>query len=472
MLSDHFIDQVLCHLNYKPTKDQEKLIDTISNSFLFNDKAKIFIINGYAGTGKTTLISSIVNALDTFRIRYSLLAPTGRAAKVLASYSKKPAYTIHKKIFRQKSSKDGFGKFVLNKNLYSNTLFIVDEASMISNQEAEMKFFGSGKLLDDLIQYVFSTKGCKVILVGDTAQLPPIGIPLSPALDKFKLEGYGCSVSTFSLKEVVRQAMNSGILWNAIQVRLKQEINSSNQWPLIEKRKFPDIKIIGGQELTEYITDSYRAFGIDETTIICRSNKRANKFNQGIRNQILGMEEELCKGDMLMVVKNNYYYNEGQDSDFIANGDILEIVKVKKYYNLYGFHFADIVARFVDYSTEIEVRILLDTLMYEGPSLNLEDNKKLYYSILEDYADVKGKRNQYEKVHNNEFFNALQVKYAYALTCHKAQGGQWKSVFIDFGYITQEMINKAYLRWLYTAITRATEKLYFVNIPEFLVVKD
>ena len=464
MLSDHIKNIILEELKFNPTSDQGTLINALSGFIMDNNPNKTFLIKGYAGTGKTTVVSALVNAFSKLKIKSVLLAPTGRAAKVLSLYSKKSAFTIHKKIYRQKSSKDGFGIFALDANLHSNTFFIVDEASMISNQSNDISVFGTGRLLDDLINYVYNNKSCKLILIGDTAQLPPVGIDISPALDAKQLTNFNLDVSEFTLTEVVRQTSDSGILSNATNIR---NIIASEKYtfPKFDLNNIFDIEKIPGDELIETISDSYDKQGFEGTIIITRSNKRANQYNKGIRNQILWREEEISVGDFLMVVKNNYFWlDENEKIDFIANGDIAEIVKIKKYHEQYGFRFADVVLELIDYDNiEIECKIILDTLDINSAALSSDDNKRLFYNIMEDYKDEKTKKKQYEGVKNNEFFNALQVKFSYAITCHKAQGGQWKNVFIDHGYITDEMMDKEYLRWLYTAFTRPIEKLYLVN---------
>ena len=471
MLKDHVKNIILEKLSFKPTNDQDILIEGLSEFILDDDEGTIFLIKGYAGTGKTTIMGTLVEAFKKLRIKSVLLAPTGRAAKVLSAYSKKTAYTIHKKIYRQKSSKDGFGIFALDTNLHSNTIFIVDEASMISNISGESsamsagrQVFGSGRLLDDLIQFVYNDKNCKLILIGDVAQLPPVGIDISPALDPKQLASYGFNVKEFNLREVVRQQEGSGILANATHVR-NLILSEKYTFPKIGLSNINDIGKITGNELIETISDSYDKLGYENTIIITRSNKRANQYNKGIRSQILWREEEIAVGDFIMIVKNNYYWlDENEKIDFIANGDIAEIIKIGRYEERYGFRFADVSLRFVDYGDlEIDCKIILDTLDINSAALSTEDNKQLFYNILEDYQHLKTRKRQYEGVREDEFFNALQVKFAYAITCHKAQGGQWKNVFIDHGYIADEMIDKEYLRWLYTAFTRPTEKLYLVN---------
>jgi len=464
MLKDHIKNIILQNLSFQATIDQEKLIEELSDFILNDDEHNIFLLKGYAGTGKTTVISALVNAFKKLRLKSVLLAPTGRAAKVLSAYSKKAAYTIHKKIYRQKSSKDGFGIFTLDVNLHSNTIFIVDEASMISNATSENSVFGSGRLLDDLTNYVYNDKRCKLILVGDVAQLPPVGIDISPALDAKQLKTFGFDVIEYNLKQVVRQQEGSGILSNATNIR-NLISNENYNFPKINTEGIIDIERINGTELIETISNSYDKIGYEDTIIITRSNKRANQYNKGIRNQILWREEEISAGDFLMVVKNNYYWiDENEKIDFIANGDIAEIIKINKYTERYGFRFADVTLRLIDYGdVEIDCKIILDTLDINSAALSMEDNKNLFYNVLEDYQHLKTKKKQYQGVREDEFFNALQVKFAYAITCHKAQGGQWKNVFLDHGYITEEMMDKEYLRWLYTAFTRPTEKLYLVN---------
>ena len=464
MLNNHIKNILISNFDYELTSSQGKLVDLISNFISDRDKFDVFIIKGYAGTGKTTFINTLVKTFKELKIKSVLLAPTGRAAKVISSYSKINAYTIHKKIYRQKSSKDGFGEFVLNINLHSNTYFIVDEASMISNRSFDNSIFGSGKLLDDLIEFVFNNKNCKLILVGDIAQLPPIGLDISPALDIKTFDDCFLKAVESTLTDVVRQTEKSGVLSNATNIRLNisKEVNG---FPKIKLDDFADIKKISGSELIDAITDSYDKYGIENTIIITRSNKRANRYNAGIRSQILWKEEEISIGDYLMVVKNNYFWlDDSEDVDFIANGDIAEIVRIKKYTERYGFRYVDVSLKFVDYKDlEVDCKILLDTLNANSAALSKEQNKELFYNVLDDYKSVKSKVKRYQKVRENPFFNALQVKFAYAVTCHKAQGGQWKSVFIDHEYLNKDMMNKEYLRWLYTAFTRPIDKLYLIN---------
>lgn len=469
MLKDHFLSALKENLDYFPTEGQEKLLKRLSGFIVEGDERELFLIKGYAGTGKTTVISSFVNTLSEFGLKSVLLAPTGRAAKVLSSYSRRSAYTIHKKIYRQKSSKDGFGEFALDRNLHKDTFFVVDEASMISNRSHEQVLFGTGRLLDDLISYVYNDQNCRLILIGDTAQLPPVGIDISPALDAGVLKSYGLGITESVLTEVVRQAKDSGILNNATSIRdLITGFKEGIKLPKINTEGFNDIVKLNGKYLVEEISGSYDRCGMGQTLVVTRSNKQANKYNQGIRNQILWMEEMLTQGDYMMVVKNNYFWmKDGEDIDFIANGDIIEILRIHRYEEMYGYRFADVTIRFVDYENiEAEVKIMVDTINLETASLTSEDNKTFFYAVLEDYAEEKNKKSRYDKVRNNPYFNAIQVKFAYAVTCHKAQGGQWNTVFVDQGYVNRDNITIEYLRWLYTAFTRATDKLYLVNFSD------
>ena len=464
MLKTHIARLLKDNFDYEPTESQKDLISNLS-FFISNQESKpVFLLKGYAGTGKTTIISSLVKTLDEFHLQYILLAPTGRAAKVLSNYTRRPAFTIHKKIYIQKSAKEGMGIFVLERNMFSNTFFIIDEASMITNQAQDLSSFGTGRLLDDLIQYVYNDKNNKLILIGDTAQLPPVSLNISPALDIKILQNYGLNVIESNLTDVIRQSMGSGILFNATELRNLLD-NNKIHLPSIRTKRFIDIIPLTGAELVEELSKAYDQHGHNETIIVTRSNKRANKYNQGIRNQILNRETEISKGDFLMIVRNNYFWlDENQVTDFIANGDIAEVVKIHKYEEQYGFRFADVTLRFPDYENmTIQCKIMLDTLMIETAALGQERSQELYHHILEDYPEIKSKRKQYETVREHSYFNALQVKFAYAVTCHKAQGGQWEAVFVDQGFITEDMINIEYLRWLYTAFTRATRKLYLIN---------
>ena len=468
MINTYLGQQIKTNFPYKPTFEQEKVVKILAD-FLFCRKTdSLFLLKGYAGTGKTSLIGALVKTLDQLEQKCILMAPTGRAAKVFSHYAGHPAYTIHKKIYRQKSFSNEIDNFSMNDNLYQHTLFIVDEASMIANEGLSGSMFGTGRLLDDLIQYVYSGQGCRLMLIGDTAQLPPVGEEESPALSADVLKGYGLEVYEGLLTEVVRQLQDSGILWNATELRRYIAEEDFFTLPPIKVEGFPDIKVIPGNELIEAISDSYDHVGMDETIVVCRSNKRANIYNKGIRNTILYREEELETGDLLMVAKNNYFWTEGcKEIDFIANGDIAVVRRVRREREMYGFRFADVLLRFPDYNDmELEVKLLLDTLHTETPALPKEMNDKLFYSVMEDYADISVKRERMKKMKADPHYNALQVKYAYAVTCHKAQGGQWKRVFLDQGYMTEDMLSPDYFRWLYTAFTRATETLYLVNWPK------
>jgi exodeoxyribonuclease V len=469
MIKNHLKNILTQNLPFTPTACQAELIEVLSVFITSNEPDEIMLIKGYAGTGKTTMVFSLTKSLATLKIRSVLLAPTGRAAKVMAGYSGMPAFTIHKKIYRQKSSSDGMGKFTIDKNLFKNTYFIVDEASMISNEYSENSVFGSGRLLDDLLEYVYSGENCRLVLIGDTAQLPPVKLNISPALEAASLEYYGFSVKEVELKEVVRQTADSGILFNATEIRNRiGGLDSSSGFFPIEISSFDDVERISGGELIETISSSYDKNGLFETTIVTRSNKRANLFNKGIRGSILYKENEIEKGDLLMIVKNNYFWvNDDLDLDFIANGDIAEIITIYGYEELYGFRFANVSLRFIDYNEiELDCKIFLETLNIESASFSYEQNRQLYESVSEDYYDIKNKRERWKKIKENPYYNALQVKFAYAITCHKAQGGQWKTVFVDHGYLNKEMLDTEYYRWLYTAFTRPSEKLYLVNFDK------
>lgn len=445
-------------------------MENLAEFLLSEDDRKAFLLCGYAGTGKTSLISALVRTLEQLERKTVLLAPTGRAAKVFSGYSGKSAHTIHKCIYRQKSILDG-NTFTLAENRAQNTLFIVDEASMISNEGNSIG--GTGALLDDLVEFVYSGRGCSLLLLGDTAQLPPIGELLSPALTESYLQSMFLNVTRVELTQVMRQLDNSGILYNATKLRQSIAAEDTYSLPQIKLDGFEDIDNVHGDELIEAIESSYNKAGMDETIILCRSNKRANVYNEGIRRRILYREEELSRGDMLMIVKNNYYWREvlGKEDktlleklDFIANGDMAEIVRVNGTEEMYGFRFADVTLSLIDYEDcEMDVKILLDTLTSESPSLTREESERLFTAVWEDYPEIRSKRKRMEEVRNNPYYNALQVKYGYAVTCHKAQGGEWKRVFIDQGYISEDMINPDYYRWLYTAFTRASEKLHLVN---------
>ncbi len=472
MLSDYFIQRLSENLPYVPTEEQAGLVARLAE-FLWDDNVpSVFVIKGYAGTGKTSLVGALVKTLEAFERACVLLAPTGRAAKVFASYAAHPAYTIHKKIYRQRAFTGDFTGFQLAHNAHKNTFFIVDEASMIANETAEGAHYGSGLLLDDLFDFVYSGAGCRLILLGDTAQLPPVGQVRSPALDEDYLRRYGYPVFSCELTHVVRQVEESGVLFNATRLRNAMQENPLPV-PSIAWRRFPDVSLVGGDELIEVLSSAYRRDGMDETIIVTRSNKRANIFNQGIRNRILYREEELASGDLLLVARNNYFWSEKYEKlDFIANGDVARVVRVRRVCEMYGFRFADVVLYFPDYEEEMEAKVILDTLHSESPSLTAEENTRLFNAVMEDYADVPSKRERLKRLKNDPWFNALQVKYAYAVTCHKAQGGQWANVFIDMGYLRPDMLGLDFYRWLYTAFTRTTGRLWLINVsPDYIEEK-
>lgn len=468
MINDYLAQQIKTNFPYKPTLEQEKVVKKLADFLFCQNSETLFLLRGYAGTGKTSLIGALVKTLDQLQQKCILLAPTGRAAKVFAHYAGHSAFTIHKKIYRQRTFSNEMDNFSINENLHQHTLFIVDEASMIANDGLSGSMFGTGRLLDDLIQYVYSGQGCRLMLIGDTAQLPPVGEVESPALCVDILKGYGMEVYEGMLTEVVRQLHDSGILYNATALRRYIADEDFFILPPVRVDGFPDVKVVPGNELIEAINDCYDHEGMDETIVVCRSNKRANIYNKGIRNMILYREEELEAGDLLMVAKNNYFWAEAcKELDFIANGDIAVVRRVRHEQEMYGFRFADVILCFPDYDDlELEVKLLLDTLHTDTPALPKEQNDKLFYTVLEDYADITTKRERMKKMKADPYYNALQVKYAYAVTCHKAQGGQWKRVFLDQGYMTEDMLSPDYFRWLYTAFTRATDTLYLVNWPE------
>lgn len=464
MLKDDFIKKLSQNLSYTPTEEQALVMAKLVTFVFRTTGREAFLLKGYAGTGKSSLVGALVKTLTQFSMKSVLLAPTGRAAKVFGLYSDTPAYTIHKKIYRQKTFSPDMTGFTLTVNRHKQTLFIVDEASMIASSADT-----SSDLLSDLIEYVYSSPGCKLVLIGDTAQLPPVGQTNTPALEPLSLEDYGLKVTAVTLTEVVRQTLTSGILYNATNLRqmLQDEYIVT---PKIELSRFADIKDITGAELLESLEESYSRCGKDETIIVTRSNKRANIFNDGVRARILYREEELESGDLLMVSKNNYYWGEKiEQIDFIANGDVAQVLRVKSYNEMYGFRFADVTLRLLDYDVDIDAKIMLDTLHLEYPSLTPELNNQFFNRVMEDYADVRTKRERIKRVKTDKWFNALQVKYAYAVTCHKSQGGQWQNVFIDMGNISEESVNVDFIRWLYTAFTRATDKLYLINTPKYFL---
>ena len=468
MINNYLERQIKENFPYQPTLEQEIAVKSLSEFLLSTLADEVFILRGYAGTGKTSLVGALVKTMDQLQQKSVLLAPTGRAAKVFSAYAGHPAFTIHKKIYRQQSFSNELSNFSINDNLATNTLFIVDEASMISNEGLSGSMFGTGRLLDDLVQFVYSGQGCRLLLMGDTAQLPPVGEELSPALFADALKGYGLEVREIDLTQVVRQVQESGILWNATQLRQLIAEDDCYSLPKIKITGFPDIKLVPGTELIEELTNCYDHDGMDETIVVCRSNKRANLYNNGIRAQILWREDELNTRDMLMIAKNNYYWTEKyKEMDFIANGEIAVVRRVRRTREIYGFRFTEVTLRFPDQNDfELDANLLLDTLHSDSPALPKEDNDRLFYTVLEDYIDISNKRDRMKKMKADPHYNALQVKYAYAITCHKAQGGQWQNVFLDQGYMTDEYLTPDYFRWLYTAFTRATKTLYLVNYPK------
>ncbi|WP_071147121.1 ATP-dependent DNA helicase [Bacteroides ihuae] len=469
MINNYLERQIKENFPYEPTLEQERAVSLLADFLLSPKNEAVFVLRGYAGTGKTSLVGALVKTMDALQQKSILLAPTGRAAKVFSAYAGHSAFTIHKKIYRQQSFSNEVNNFSINDNLSAHTLFIVDEASMISNEGLSGAVFGTGRLLDDLMQFVYSGTGCRLLLMGDTAQLPPVGQEHGPALSSEALKGYGLEVHEANLTQVVRQMQDSGVLYNATQLRrLIAEEKGCTVLPKIKLLGFADICVVPGDELIEMLTRCYDRDGMEETIVVCRSNKRANIYNNGIRNSILYREDELSGGDYLMVAKNNYYWTEKyKEMEFIANGEIALVRRVRRTRELYGFRFAEVVLAFPDYDDfELEVNLILDTLSSDAPALPKADNDRLFYNVLEDYADITVKRDRMRKMKADPHYNALQVKYAYAVTCHKAQGGQWKNVFLDQGYITQENLTPDYFRWLYTAFTRATGTLYLINYPK------
>ena len=496
MINDYLKELILQNFGLKPTTDQEKVIESLCQFILSPDANSIFLLRGFAGTGKTSLVSALVKTIKQLNRECTLMAPTGRAAKVFSLYAEHPAFTIHKRIYRQKSiDKDSI--FTLNYNMRQNLLFICDEASMIANDEyTSGGLYGTGRLLDDMVHFVYGGKGCRLIIMGDTAQLPPVGDEESPALQESWLSGYGLNVVSHTLTEVVRQAENSGILWNATQLRKLMDTESIFDLPKIRFKGFPDVCNISGNELIDTLEQCYYRDGESETIVVTRSNKRAKIYNNGIRAQILWREEFLEGKDMLMIAKNNYYWTEqlalqhlanaqaeGKTPeeaetlpfDFIANGDTAIVRRIRRQREFYGFTFADAELTFPDYDDfTMEATVLIDTLQTEAPALSKEQQDTLFNNIMEDYKGdpaLRSKQERLKALRNDPYYNALQIKYAYAITCHKAQGGQWTNVFVDQGYMTEELLGPEYFRWLYTAITRATTRVFFVNWKDEQVMK-
>ena len=467
MLATRIATQIYAKICFETTVDQKKIIEKLSDYLTDEDFSRIFVLNGYAGTGKTTLISALVGALKDLGIKSVLLAPTGRAAKVLARYSGQKAQTIHKRIYRQRTNADYESKFSLNPNPEKGAVFIVDEASMLSDRSADGVLFGSGSLLGDLVEYVRSGRECRLILVGDSAQLPPVGLDYSPALDPAAMRIYG-DVVYETMDEVVRQEAESGILFNATLVRCMLE-QGICEIPRFEMN-FPDIVALEGGDFLETLQDCYAKYGRDEVIVITRSNKRANRYNEGIRRNVLGAEAEIESGDMLMIVKNNYFFAEREENcpmNFIANGDVARLKRLRRFEDFYGFRFADAILSFGDYDdAEIPCKILLDTLASESPSLTRDESTRLFYEVEKDYTEIKSKLKRFKEIRENPHFNAMQIKFSYAVTCHKAQGGQWRAVFVDRCLFGDEPMTRDMLRWLYTALTRATDVLYLVNFDK------
>lgn len=469
MQSQKFYSILIQSFPFQPTVKQDIFFQKIADFVSNNHQNEIFVLKGYAGTGKTTVISTIVNNLISINKKYVLLAPTGRAAKVIANYSQKSAFTIHKKIYFPKKSSGGGVNFTLQPNKHKNTIFFIDESSMISDVVQETKMYENGSLLDDLISYVYSGENCKMILLGDTAQLPPIQLDISPALNTESLNlNYNKEVYSIEFDEVMRQEENSGILYNATELRelLKGVFFDSFKFQL---KKFKDIvRLSDGYDIQDAIEAAYSNYSIEDTAFIVRSNKRANQYNEQIRTKILGKESELSTGDFLMVVKNNYFWLKDTDeAGFIANGDIIEVLEIRNIKELYGFKFANVKIRMVDYPNQkpFETVLLLDTITSESPSLTYEESNKLYEEVMKDYENETTKYKKFQKVKENEYFNGLQVKFSYAITCHKSQGGQWNTVFVEQPYLPNG-IDKDYIRWLYTAITRTKNQLYLIGFKD------
>jgi exodeoxyribonuclease V len=455
---------------FEPTKEQHEALNLLAGFMLSSTDQQVFLLKGYAGTGKTSLISALIRYLDEKQVGCVLLAPTGRAAKVLASYSGHPATTIHKKIYRKAVISPDEGGFGLNFNKHKDSFFIVDEASMIANDRGENATFGSGYLLEDLLEFVYSGENCRLILMGDTAQLPPVGQLLSPALDPLQLRRMGMDATVMELTQVLRQAGDSGILMNATALRESIRSNAVSTWPRIKTNKL-DVIRLEGDELSDAVNASYGKVGLEESKVVCPTNKRAVLFNRGIRNTVLYKEDEVNTGDYLLVAKNNYLWSEPYpEIPFIANGDLVEVVRVRKTYDMYGLRFADMELRFLEYEWELEARVLLDSLTAEAPALDKPRMEQFYRDVVADYAGLcKTKKELFQALRRDPWINALQVKYGYAFTCHKAQGGQWRDVFLDQGYVSEERMGLDYYRWLYTALTRATERVFLINFnPEFL----
>ncbi|MDR1883179.1 MAG: AAA family ATPase [Prevotella sp.] len=467
MISKFFLDKIKRNFPFEPTSEQGAALEKIVDFLFLRKEESLFLLKGYAGTGKSSLLGALVKAMSEFKQKTVLLAPTGRAAKVFSSYSGHSAFTIHKKIYRQQKYSGDFGSFGIVDNLHKDTLFIVDEASMISNNGLDSSVFGTGRLLDDLVHFVYSGENCRLLLIGDSAQLPPVGEDDSPALRIDVLGGYGLEIHEAMLSQIVRQAESSGILYNATGIRNALNKGKTDVYPKLDLKKFTDVVRVSGEELIDEISAAYDRDGLENTMIVSRSNKRSNIYNQGVRNRVLYREEDLSTGDMLMITRNNYFWTENVEGmDFLANGEIVEVLRVRREQELYGFHFRDVLVKSVDYDMELEIKILMDTLYSDTAGLTRERSEELFLNVMADHADISTRAGKMKKLKADPYYNAVQVKFAYAVTCHKAQGGEWANVFLDLGYISKERLGTNFYRWLYTAITRAGKKLYLVNLPE------
>ncbi len=470
MVNSYFVDKIEDNFSHSFTHDQKTALAKIVEFIFSRSNNQIFLLKGYAGTGKSSLIGSLVKTMNEFNQKAVLLAPTGRAAKVFSAYADQAAFTIHKKIYRMEKFTEGPGRFSLAENKHTFTLFIVDEASMISNEAGDFSVFGSGRLLDDLMEYVYAGEGNKLLLIGDTAQLPPVKQDSSPALQAGTFQSFFFEVLESTLTEIVRQAEESGILNNATMLRNALRNNDTDNFPKLDIHSFKDMKRISGVDLIDEISSAYSHSGIEDTIVISRSNKRVNAYNNGIRNRVLYREEELSPGDLLMITKNNYFWTDNfENTDFLANGEFVQVIRVRKQEEMYGFRFCTALLKHNDYEVDFEAKINLDSLHTEVPGLTRAQNDALFAAVLEDYSHIKQKRAKYKKVKENPYFNALQVKYGYAVTCHKAQGGEWKNVFLDLGYVDRSYMGQNFYRWLYTSLTRSSEMLYLVNLPNDFV---
>lgn len=465
-------DKIASNLPYKPTDEQQMMLESLISFLYSRNESSLYLLKGYAGTGKSSLIGGVVQSILQLQQKVVLLAPTGRAARVFAHYAGVEAQTIHRKIYRQKSYSSESYESTMNLNVHRDTLFLIDEASMISNRSNDNPTSGGNSLLEDLMEYIYSGENCRVILIGDTAQLPPVGQSESPALSHSYMSGFGLDVHEFTLTHVVRQAEKSGILQNATLLRERMNHDEVYELPQLDLDGFKDIKAISGEEFIDDLNSSYNRSGVDETLIITRSNKRAKLYNQGVRARVRYMEEELSTGDLILVAKNNYFVSTAyREIDFIANGEIAEVLRVRRREEIYGFTFAEVTLRLIDRDMTIDMKVIVDSLHSETPALSTEQQSKLFYAVAEDYTHLGSQNVVLRKVKQDSYYNALQVKFAYCLTCHKSQGGQWKEVYIDLGNINPEHLGLDFYRWLYTAMTRATERVYLVNMPDEMRLK-